>query len=345
MAGLEEAAQVFEANIGGSSGVRERPSGAAEDIFGNSAGHETDLAAGGDDEPDPKVRTKKDDDEEVDPEALDLEAIDEDDEDDADPDAKDDDDEDDDSELMNKSFKVMVDGEETEVPLKEALQGYIRTQTFHQRLNALDGVKKELGTHVEKLAQDRANYDEMLAEAEELLKGILPQEPDWDKLFAEDPKGARDLQKQYQNYQNKIAEIRAKRGDASKKSAEKQRAETAEYAKTEYPKFVAIAKWKDKEGMQKDLGSMRKTAISAGFSEEEVAQVLDSRMLHVLLKASKYDRMMNARPKEVKKGKTPVQPGAGRQGTARRGNTGAQKRLSRSGSVEDAAAVMANLIK
>jgi hypothetical protein len=101
--------------------------------------------------------------------------------------------------------------------------------------------------------------------------------------------------------------------------------------------------WTDPKRRAKDLQSMRRTGLSAGFGEEELSQVYDSRMLQILLKASKFDRMMAAKPKPIVRqpqGK-PIPPGAGsaRTRTAQRGATSAMKRLNRSGSIEDAAVV------
>lgn len=355
---LENAALAFDREISGGRaassqpGIRDRAS-APEPIFGNSDAHDGDIpVGGGDDEPDPKPKRSKqrepedeiDADEEnfLDP---DLEDDGDTDEEDADDEGDDEDGEEEDEELLNRKFRVMVDGEEEEITLREAIDGGIRTKTFHKRLNQLDSVRKELSAHAAKIVEDRQKHDAMLAEAEEILTGLLPQEPDWDKLFQEDPKAARELQKQYDSYKGKITEIREKRLKAQKDQAEQYAREQAEYAKNEFPKFAAFAKWRNKEDMQKDINSMRRSALSAGFSEEEVAQVLDHRMLVVLLKASKYDRMMAARPKAVKTSKTPVNPGAGSKGTARRGIIGAQKKLARTGSVEDAADVFAKIIR
>lgn len=357
---LETAAAAFERDIGGSSGpapnsgIRDRQT-APEPIFGNSDAHEGDIpTGGGDDElapgekPARKARRPEpeEDDNEFyeDPELDDDEEVaDGDDEGEADDEAGEGEEEDD--ELLDRTFKVMVDGEEEEITLREAIDSGIRTKTFHKRLNQLDQVRKELGTHAERIIADRQRTDEILGEAEEILTGILPAEPDWDALFKEDPKAARELQKQYDSYKGKIAEIREKRLTAQKEQAEKEAREQAEYAQAEFPKFAAFAKWRDRESMQKDIKSMRKSALSVGFSEEEVSRVFDHRMLAVLLKASKYDRMMAAKPKAVRTTKTPVSPGAGSKSTARRGIIGAQKKLARTGSIEDAQDVFAKIIR
>jgi hypothetical protein len=93
---------------------------------------------------------------------------------------------------------------------------------------------------------------------------------------------------------------------------------------------------------------MRRTAMAAGFSEGEVATVYDPRMLTVLLKASKYDRMMATRPKAVipGKGKT-LTPGAATplSGNGRRsGLDDSQRQLARSGKLSDAVDVFRRLL-
>ena len=51
-------------------------------------------------------------------------------------------DEEEEDESVGQSYKVMVDGEEKEVSLKEALEGYIRTETFHKRMTEIAETNK-----------------------------------------------------------------------------------------------------------------------------------------------------------------------------------------------------------
>jgi hypothetical protein len=94
---------------------------------------------------------------------------------------------------------------------------------------------------------------------------------------------------------------------------------------------------------------MRRTALTHGFSEEEISQVYDSRMLNVLLKASKYDRMMAARPKPVNRGATPRPvPSGGGPARTKKSNSNyvsAAKKLSKTGSIDDAAVVFDQIIR
>src|SRR4029450_5169565 len=104
----------------------------------------------------------------------------------------------------------------------------------------------------------------------------------------------------------------------------------------------------DPKRKEKDLQAMRRTALTHGFSEDELSQVYDSRMLMVLLKASKFDRIMASRPKPVKQtnGVRPVPTTGGKTRTrvASREFQSASKSLAKTGSIEDAAVVFDNII-
>jgi hypothetical protein len=93
---------------------------------------------------------------------------------------------------------------------------------------------------------------------------------------------------------------------------------------------------------------MRRTALASGFNDYEVATVYDPRMLDVLWKASKYDRMMANKPKAIIPGKgRTLTPGAATPlgGNARRkGFDDAQRQLASSGKLEDAAEVFRRML-
>jgi len=300
-----------------------------------------DLPAPGETEEPPKKRRDDDGDDEDDQaeEAGDVDGDEE--EDDTTEEAGDDDPEGE----GNDVYRVLVEGEEKEVSLKEALDGYIRTETFHRRLNKLSEAQSELTEQYQALTDDRKKYEERLTDLDKTFKELIPVEPDWDKMYSEDPAGARKMQKQYQDLQGRLDGIRKERERVTKEQADADASNLAKYAKTELERFFAHdKKWTDAKALRKDLDAMRETAFNLGFTEQEVARVYDSRMLKVLLKASKYDRLMAARPVPVKRGKSPVKPGTGSNGTVQRGSSQAMKRLSRTGSIDDAASVFQNII-
>lgn len=267
-------------------------------------------------------------------------------EDEEDGDENGDEDGDDDS-LMSREFDIVVDGEETKVSVKEALQGYIRQKTFDQRMNFANSAYQEVSDLANNVIGMRQDVDAKLAEAEEILKSLIPAEPNWDELFAKDSANARALQKQYEGLQGKLKEISDKRKANAEAAQKDDLTNTVNYRNREAKKFAGIAKWDSAKSRDKDLASMTRTALSSGFSPDEVKQVMDSRMLHILLKASKYDRMMAAKPKptSIRQQQRSATPGAGRTRTAPKGNDRAMKNLQRTGSVEAAASVFEGILK
>jgi hypothetical protein len=346
---IDQAASAFASDMG----IREaqpiaraanKTASKPEVIFENFGEVENDLAAGGDDKPLPKgLRPKEDeDDEEVDP----LFEGDEDEDEDEDEDGPDEGDEDDDEdEFLKREVEVMVDGEPVVVTGKEAIDGYIRQETFSRRMNQLSEAGRSVEAMAQRVAASRQQVLSMYEEAEEIMSSVIPEEPNWEQLFEKDPKGARALQVQYEGFKKTVSEIKEKREKAAREAAEKDAEETKRYQQEEFPKFAKAARWKSPKDMERDTISMRRTALAVGFTPEEVAQVYDSRMLTILLKASKFDRMIANKPKPVNTKKAAVSPGAGSKSTARKGIVGAQKQLARTGRVEDAASVFEKMIR
>jgi len=375
--GLEKAAEAFAATIAAEPGksVGKSPvsgEGPPEALFRNvgELDPDTEQKGGGDDVVDPEEaiygddkakaaekgpRTpRKGDDENRegdDPDdADDADKPDDADADDVDDDADDDSEEkEEESAVLAQEVEVTVDGEPVKVTVKEALEGYVRTQTFHQRMNQLDEAKKI----VRRAAADAvSNYEYSMTVAKQMeahMAQMIPAEPDWDKEFAADPVKARQLQQYYEKANGFRNALSAQMQEAAKKAQESSSIQLQAFAEEESQKFEAMNRkhWTDPKRKAKDLQSMRKTGLSAGFNEEELSQVYDSRMLQVLLKASKYDRMMAAKPKPVVRAQAkPIPPGAGsaKTRTAQKGVSSAMKRLNRTGSLEDAAVVFDQLI-
>jgi len=245
-------------------------------------------------------------------------------------------------------YEVNVDGETREVSLREALDGYIRTETFHSRMNGVNSAAQTVDQEARRVAAMRDQYIQRTAQLEEEIGALLPKQPNWDEEFNRDPKAAHALQKQYEAVYGKIDEIRQNRARAVQEQQAEVSRGTEAYAKNEFARFVTDCKIPDEPALKKEIQAMRKTALAAGFSEQEVATVYDSRMLKILRKASKYDRIVAARPKPVipGKGKTLSPGSAPRIGTAsRKGIDDAQRRLANSGKIEDAAVVFGKLIR
>lgn len=254
--------------------------------------------------------------------------------------------------LENSQFEITVDGEPQTVSLGELRDGYIRTATFHSRLNKVAEHKAAVEQENTRVAQMRDIYINGLQFLDQDLQALAPAEPNWDAEYDRDPIAARRKQKEFQAYSNKLAQIRGHRAWAINNAREEQDRASAKYALEQFTEFVDDHKRviKDEPSLQRVIGGMRKTALNEGFLEHEVAGVYDKRMLNVLYKAWMYDQGMAVTPRAQAAlpgpGKSLV-PGSARPiGSAVRRNIDeAQRQLARTGKMEDAERFFQRLLR
>jgi hypothetical protein len=254
----------------------------------------------------------------------------------------------------NAQYEITVDGEPQTVTLGELRDGYIRTATFHSRLNKVNEHKQAIEAENQRVSQMRDLYINGLQNLDEDIRGITPQEPNWDEEYAKDPLSARRRQKQYQGIYEKLHQIRSNRAWALQNKQQEQDRASAQYAVEQFTQFVQdhAKQIKDEPSLQRVIGGMRKTALAEGFSEMEVAGVYDKRMLNVLFKAWLYDQGMAVKP--VAQAALPgpngksLAPGSARplSGSAGRRNVDeAQRQLARTGKMEDAETYFHRLLR
>jgi hypothetical protein len=245
-------------------------------------------------------------------------------------------------------FEVTADGETFHITVEEALRGYTREKTFHKRLANLNQFSQELEQNRGYLQTSWAQWDKARRDYEEDVANMLPQEPNWEHEFQANPANAYAMQKVFQTIYTKLAASRQARAEREAGAQAERDRQVQKYAVDGFSKFVMDNKIPDEPTLKKNLNSMRRTAANAGFSEYEVATVYDPRMLTILLKASRYDRMMAARPRAVVAGKgRTLLPGAATPLSGngqRRGLDEALRRQASSGSLDDTAQVMRRLL-
>lgn len=365
MDGLQQAALAFDTIDAGkapadnSSASDSFPHVQMDDLFGDvgvlEVDEESPAKGGGDDEgvkvKRPKAKANVDDDD-LDGVPDDEEDVQQEDEADEEADEQEDDDDDgeDDDPSLSEKYEVTVDGEPVEVTLKEALSGYIRQETFHRRLNRLNEAESTLQSQAGELLNDRRKYIAKIDELQKFTDQLIPKEPDWDAEFARDPVAARKLQKQYSDIKAIKDGLSEERGKVTQEQKEDDEKSFLNYRRGENMKLLqAYPHWGGKEGDQKmvaDLTTMKQSLKDVGFTDEEIKQVYDSRMVKIAMKAARYDRLMANRIKPVKKGNAkPLNSGAGPSTrTAPKGNRKAQESLRRTGSLEAAASVFTDII-
>jgi len=239
---------------------------------------------------------------------------------------------------LNQVVAVNVDGQRAEVSLQEALNGYVRAETFHRRLNQLGQVAQEIEKERTNLAQGRQYYAEMIPALMTQLQSLQPQEPDWDKLYAENPLEAATLERQWRSYREKVAQLAQEHNRVTDEQKREQERQTKIFEDTQRRQLAQwVPEWSDNKRWDRDRKSMIRTAQAVGYSEAELGQLRDARPTMVLLWASRYLELMRNKPKPVRGQQGALRPGAISSRAAPNGLARAEKRLQRSGSVRDAA--------
>lgn len=257
--------------------------------------------------------------------------------------------EDGDADEGGQKYEVTVDGQTHEVSLREALNGYIRQATFHQRMAQLNEANRAIQEDYGRLQQNWDWWHQARQNYEEDIVNMTPAEPNWDQEFAADPQHAHYKQKIFQAIYGKLAASQQARAQRLAYEQQERDRRTEKYAVEGFTKFVTdhLKDLPDEPTLKRNIQSMRRTAVNAGFNDYEIATVYDPRMLTVLWKASRFDRMTAAAPRAVVQGKgMSMAPGAATPFTRnarRNGVDDAQRQLAKTGRIDDAAEVFRKL--
>jgi hypothetical protein len=317
-----------------------------DDLFPQRAMNR-DEDEGGEHEPPPRVQQDEDEpeDEEPGPREEDEESEDDDDDVDEQPD-------DEGAEQaaagpldLNQVIQTTIDGEVVELPLGEAIRSGMRERTFHKYLSSLDLAVRETNTQRQNLSD---HYTEHLAKVQEFeawMNELLP-EPDWPTLFRTNPTQAMQARVEWDAIMQKREGVRAYIGQIRQREAAENNRQLHNFANANRSQMMAAHKeWSNEKTFRRDHDSMRRTAKSVGYTDQEVDALYDARAIEILLKASKYDRLMAAKPKPVKQGFTPgKRNGATPSRNVSRALDRAERRISRGTAKDTLAATFERML-
>ena len=308
----------------------------------------------------PEEETPKDEEaapteEEESTEEIQDESLEEESEEESEEDEAEESDEEEEEELL---YAVKVNGEEQEVSLDELLKGYSRQSDYTRKTQDLSTERREMESLQEKynseMAQiqaERQQYTEYLNQIVENSMGGLDKYAnlDWDRLKESDPIEYVTKREEYREAQEKIQAMRNEQATAQQKQAEESKQLQAHMVQEEHKKLVSVEPdWGVPEKQKELAGTVRKYALSQGFSEEELNSLVDHRSVLVLMKAAKFDAMDNAnikskklknKPKVVRSGK-----GVSSSGNEKSKRTARMKRLRGTGHIDDASVLLEDFI-
>ena len=132
----------------------------------------------------------------------------------------------------SERYEVTVDGQKHEVSLAEALNGYIRQATFHQRMGQVTQAQHELEAERTQLQQGWAWWSKERQDYEEdRLGALIPAEPNLGSIVRRKSSiCSRCTQKIYQNLYTKLNNSRALRAQREQAALAEQDRRTQKYA-------------------------------------------------------------------------------------------------------------------
>lgn len=245
-------------------------------------------------------------------------------------------------------YEVTVDGQTQEVSLQEALKGYIRKQTFDQRMSHLHEARQSIENEGAQIGQARDYYIGRLQYLDRLLQTLTPQQPNWDQEFQADPREAYRKQKAYGEVLGQIQTVNQQIQQEQAIAQQEYDRKAQHYAVNQFAQFVQEANIQDEPTLTKEMADIRSYLRDVGFNEGEIASTYDKRMLRVAREGMKYRQSVAEQPK-------PVAPGRGKTLTpgvaspvgnvTSRSLNAAMDKLAKTGRVDDAAQYFQALIR
>lgn len=257
-------------------------------------------------------------------------------------------------------YAVKVDGEELEVSLDELVQGYSRhsdytrkTQELASQRDQMAQMQQQWASEISQAQAERQQYMEAIGQfVQQSMVGLEQYASvDWESLREEDPIAFVTKKEEFRDAQERVRQAQAQQGV----EAEKQKQEFAKIKQMalqeEHKKLVAaVPEWNEPEKRGELAKELSSYALSQGFKQEELQELIDHRSLIVLMKAQKYDALQKSdvKAKKIKNKPKVIRSGKGtnkKADTAKAKRIASMKRLKESGHVDDSVALFEDFVE
>ena len=238
-------------------------------------------------------------------------------------------------------YRVKAAGEEREVTIDELIKSYQLGTDYTQKTQALAEQRKAVEAEkaaVEQAKQLRDQYAQRL----ELIHKVLAEQnkpENIETLKETDPIGYAVKMAEQMQRKEQLAAVQAEQQRlAQMRQAEQQQALQAHLAQEAQKLSQFIPEFSQPEKADQVRADIRNYAKSIGFSDQELANVYDSRAVLALWKAAQYDKLVSQGPKKVTQAPAVLKSGAAKVANPETESYKAERnRLRKSGKARDAA--------
>lgn len=237
---------------------------------------------------------------------------------------------------------VKINGKEEQVPFDEVVKGYQRQADYSRKTAALAEERRAFDAERQRVAEERGQYAHLLAALQQQIQQTLPQEPDWQRLYHEDPIEYVRQKEAWRDQQERLVAAQFEQQRIMSMQAQEQQAALSELVQQNRQKLVeAVPAWKDAKRWEQDRPKLLEYGQTLGFTPEELSQTYDHRAVVALWKAMQYDQLVKNRPQPTQaKGPRVAPPGSAATAPKRASSvTKAKQRLAQTGKIADAASL------
>jgi len=256
-------------------------------------------------------------------------------------------------------FTVRINGEDHEVTAEELAKGYSRQSDYTKKTQELSEYRKQLDqaaqfyqNEIAQTQETRQQYIGALSTAIETNMSSLAkyENTDWERLKTENMEEYLAKRDEYREAQTNIDKLKQNYQQESAKQEEEYKQQYAQTIQEEHAKLVSILPaWAEPEKQKAIAGEIRDFALSKGYTQEELNQLVDHRSILVLMQAKAWEdsqkKITSIKQKKIKNKPKVARSGKGtvKSDGVKAKNTAKMKRLRQTGHVDDAASLLEDL--
>jgi hypothetical protein len=202
------------------------------------------------------------------------------------------------------TYRVKAAGEERDVTLDELIKSYQLGTDYTKKSQAVAEERKVVEAERQRIEEAKYLRDQY-AERLQVIEQMLNQQPETenlDYLKETDPIGYAVKVAELSQREKQLAQVRAEQARIYDQQQREQQEQLGHVVQAESRKLAeVIPEYADPQKGETLRRELREFGIKAGFSDQELANVYDSRAVLTLYKAMQYDKLQSAKPGITKK--------------------------------------------
>lgn len=248
---------------------------------------------------------------------------------------------------------ILVDGKTVELTPEQVAEAYkngLRQADYTRKTMETAEQRKAADAAIQQAQIERQNYASNLQRMQAQIEGALQEQQriDWNTLLESDPVEYLKQQHLLNQRQAALAQNQQQQRYLYEQHQAEQRVQFEQHVMSQREELLAkLPTWKDEQKAAAEREAIKSYLVKEGYSAKDLEAVTDHRAVVMARKAMLYDQMISkaqAATKKVATLPTKVErPGAGETQQVDK-RSSAFNRLSKSGRVEDAAAVFSSIL-